>query len=419
MKRIIPNAIALLGLAVLIWAGCAPPAPSGKTDRKDADKPAAEQKDAPSSNPPPPVYPVAESLPKPKPAPAGLQERIEAAIESVQKRDLVTSNAFWTVFHGILGLGFDTTLLDPATGKRVRAIDWICEGRELRGLRFVPTPTGVDVHMGPPFAEGVGQGHQDQFIAEMCQWGMKADQQFKIDGKTFTMMDFVKKSQARIDKDQELEWAIIVIAQYVGTGADVIWPTEKGEVIDFATVMKYVVDEDKPIKMSPCGGTHRLFGLAWAYHVHVQRGNKVEGVWKDVVARLNFYKAETKRLQNPDFSFSTNYYRGWGKAKELETRISTTGHTLEWLSLAMTDEELRQDWVQKAAEKLADMILEVQSKPNESGGLYHAVHGLKLYHARMFTPQLVGTSAIPIPPPPKDATPAPTTGTRDSLLPKK
>ena len=46
-----------------------------------------------------------ELMPKPVPKPSGPRERIEAAIQNVRERDLQTTNGFWTVFHGILGLG--------------------------------------------------------------------------------------------------------------------------------------------------------------------------------------------------------------------------------------------------------------------------------------------------------------------------
>src|SRR5260370_14088182 len=101
-------------------------------------------------------------------APTGLKDRIDAALDNVRRRDLLTTHAFWTVFHGILGLGPDVTLFDPDTGKRVKALDFICNGGMVRGLEFSPQPDGVDVVTWP--GSGVGQGHQDQFIAEMSQW---------------------------------------------------------------------------------------------------------------------------------------------------------------------------------------------------------------------------------------------------------
>ena len=106
-----------------------------------------------------------------------LKKRIEAALEQVSKRDLLTTHAFWTVFHGILGSGLEKTMLTyPDTRKQVNAIEYICGGGKIRGMQFLPTPDGLDVQIGPQFE---GQGHQDQFIAEMAQWGMKPDQKFR------------------------------------------------------------------------------------------------------------------------------------------------------------------------------------------------------------------------------------------------
>ena len=63
--------------------------------------------------------------------PGGPKARVEAAIENVRNRELSTNNGFWTVFHGILGLGPSVTLLDPETNRRVNALDHIGRGGSL------------------------------------------------------------------------------------------------------------------------------------------------------------------------------------------------------------------------------------------------------------------------------------------------
>src|SRR5262249_55309115 len=144
----------LLCLLALAWS-CAP----------SEEPTAAEQRDPPERAEP---RPVVQREPG---------ERIRAAIQHVRQRDLLTSNSFWTVFHGILGVGPDTTLLHAESGQRVKAIDYICQGGEIRGLQFLPTRHGLDVRMGPSY---IGQGHQDQFVAEMAQWGMPIDRRFVV-----------------------------------------------------------------------------------------------------------------------------------------------------------------------------------------------------------------------------------------------
>src|SRR5262245_23522010 len=138
-------------LAVL-WASCAPVDPSapGRSAPTEEDQPAE---------------PVSQPLPAVR---GGLRERVEAAMRQVWSRELRTDNGFWTIFHAILGMGFETELTDPLTGKKVNAIEHIRTGATIRGMEFIPTKHGLDVRTGAE--QFVGQGHQDQFVAEMTQW---------------------------------------------------------------------------------------------------------------------------------------------------------------------------------------------------------------------------------------------------------
>jgi hypothetical protein len=336
-------------------------------------------------------------LPAPSPAeatralslPGGPRARVEAAIENVRNRELTTANGFWTVFHGILGLGPGVMLRksDSKTGEKVNALDYICKGGELRGLRILPTRHGLDVPwpngpQGVNIPQGVGQGHQDQFVAEMGQWGMPPDRKFVVDGKTYTFMDFVNHSQmrARLNANQELSWAILLIAQY--KGLDASWTNTEGEALRLEDLVRY--EADASVEQAPCGGTHRLFGLSWVYHMHLQQGGKTEGVWKDIADKTAKYRDRARKYQNADGSFSTKYFDGPEKSPNKQAQISTSGHILEWLALALTDQELRQQWVQDAANAVSLMILDLQDQSIDGGALYHAVHGLQIYHARAF-----------------------------------
>src|SRR5262249_2929788 len=100
------------------------------------------------------------------------RRRIEAAVRNVRHRRRRRTNGFWTVFHGVLGVGPGLELLSPGLDVRVNALDCLCTDGRLRGQRFVPTPHGLEV---VTLADGVGQGHPDQFAAEMAQWGLSPD----------------------------------------------------------------------------------------------------------------------------------------------------------------------------------------------------------------------------------------------------
>jgi hypothetical protein len=322
-------------------------------------------------------------LPKPPPAgeepPQLLKERIERAVDQLRHRDLLLSNGFWTVFHGILGLGPACTLMHPQLGVRVNAVDYIADGGSLRGLHFIPTEYGVDVETGEMF---ISQGHQDQFVAEMVQSGVPRERLFRVDGKPRPFLDFVHHSQmrARVTANQELSWTILAVGQYLGT--DCQWTNAAGEHLRFEDLVRYEVDAN--IEQAACGGTHRLFGLQWVYNLHLRKGGAEASPWKDLHDEQLRYQRLARQYQNSDGSFSTEFFRGPGAAPDMQLRMNTTGHMVEWLAYSLPDSDLRQEWMERAVNRLALMFLEIQNQPMESGTLYHALHGLRIYHERVF-----------------------------------
>jgi hypothetical protein len=241
-------------------------------------------------------------------------------------------------------------------------------------MTFIPTKYGLEVQNGPMF---VGQGHTDQFVAEMVQSGLSPDREFIVHGKEYTFMDFIRHTQSRVrvTTDQELSWAIVAIGQCLGT--NVTWTNSFDEELHFEDLVRYELDQD--IEEAACGGTHRLFGLSWVYRLHLRDGGQEVGVWKEVADKTAKYQQLARELQNPDGSLSTSFFRGPGNASDMKLRINTTGHMLEWLAFSLSDVQLQEPWVRHAANALAMMILDIQDSPIDGGVLYHAVHGLRLY----------------------------------------
>src|SRR5262249_15703758 len=148
----------------------------------------------------------------------------------------------------------------------------VAGGGELPGLKFEPTKYGLDVYTSSGGEkQGLAQGHQDQFIAEMAQWGMTPDHPFRVGNNNYTFNDFIRHSTMRASvakhkdpaKNQELSWAIIIISQFHGT--NYTRTNNLGEPeLHFDDVVQFELDAS--IDEAACGGTHRLFGLTWAYH---------------------------------------------------------------------------------------------------------------------------------------------------------
>ncbi len=323
-----------------------------------------------------------------------LKTRIDAAIKHIGQREVYTSYGFWTVLHAILALGPDNAYLadqtDKTTGQKIKAFDYLCNGGEMVGLQFKEHDAhSVEVVTRP--GNGFFQGHPDQFIAEMAQWNIDANHIVMVNGKQHRFKDFATNCRDRTNVygDKELSWALLVIGEYYGTDY-------KDNRISLEDVIRYEIRA--PIaKETACGGTHRLFDLTWVYFKHRANGGKTEGVWKDVVAYLDKYKEIARNYQKEDGTFSTNFFmEPPAYNPDPNERIRSTGHILEWLSLFLSDKELKEPWMQQAALDLSTLIMDNQSLPLDGGSVYHAVHGLQIYRSRVF--ETKDMSWIPTPP---------------------
>ena len=92
---------------------------------------------------------------------------------------------------------------------------------------------------------------------------------------------------------------------------------------------------------------------------------------------------EAKAMQNFDGSFSYDYFFQKSASKNFQERLETTGHTLEFLMMALPDDRLNEDWVRKAISLLANDIINNKDEPVDYSALYHAIDGLVIYRNRM------------------------------------
>ena len=69
---------------------------------------------------------------------------------------------------------------------------------------------------------------------------------------------------------------------------------------------------------------------------------------------------------------------------DLAAELSSAGHMFEFISLAISKEELSQPWVELAADRLCKLLESAQEVELDCGALYHALNGLKIYRQRRF-----------------------------------
>ena len=88
----------------------------------------------------------------------------------------------------------------------------------------------------------------------------------------------------------------------------------------------------------------------------MRRGEPLDGEYARAAEFVKKYQQYAFRLQNRDGSLSTEWFRGRGDEDDIDRRIKTTGHILEWLCYSLSDEELREPRTIRAVTYLANLM---------------------------------------------------------------
>ena len=193
--------------------------------------------------------------------------------------------------------------------------------------------------------------------------------------------------------------------------SDETWTSRYGETW---SIPRLITEELKqPIRGAACGGTHRLMGFSYAVNKRIQRGKPVTGEFLRAQKFINDYHRYTFSLQNPDGSFSTQWFTRREAKPDIDRRLKTTGHIAEWLAFSLSDEEMREPGMVKAIDYLATILLADPSRTWEIGPLGHGLHALAVYDARLSAArQPAESSVVRLP------SVAPTTGPSYSVRPR-
>jgi len=315
-----------------------------------------------------------------------LQQRLDDELEYTFHRPLdLTKQATWQILHGALAFQreFEVT---GVLGKNVSAVDHLLAGGSMDGwdIELVrsgdrETP-GIRALMEPGSKKG--QGHRDQWFAVLAQCHLDPDEKIKIHGHSLTMADFVHQVQQDVPRnfEREYSWTLIGLTIYLPTSAQ--WTASDGHKWSIERLVEIELEQE--LDTSACGGTHRLIGLTMALNQHLAQGGKLKGIWAETEKVIQDSVKRARELQNPDGSFSVNYFERPGMSADLALDLGATGHVLEFLTLAMTKEQLAEPWVARSVAHLCDLFQRTRDIGLECGALYHAAHGLVLYRQRVY-----------------------------------
>jgi hypothetical protein len=307
-----------------------------------------------------------------------LRGRIAQTLAVYQRRPLNTAqHTPWEVMHGFIAFGVPTQVrVGGPAGDLVNAIGWSNMGGRCRGQAML---TVADDHITA--LKGIGvQGHAAQYLAILAQCRVAANSPIVLGPREFTVADLVEEEKLACREKSELTFALIALAHYLPT--DTTWTSRDGIEWSLAKLMEEEIVQT--IRGAACGGTHRLFGLSYGCQRRKRATGSLDGVYlrADKYVRDYQHFALTK-LQNKDGSFSTEWFKySADRRDDIDRKIQTTGHILEWLVASIDQERLYDPRIVAATEFLADALAREPSRAWKIGPLGHALHALNIYQER-------------------------------------
>lgn len=312
-----------------------------------------------------------------------LRDRIDAVIDFTEMRYMDTSqHAAWQILHGVVAFGRELRIYHE--GQLVRALDWLLGGGRLTGFQLRPTPHGLDVITEP--GSRTGQGHEDQWLGYMVFANVQWDDPIVWEGQTYTIGDMVRQAMWDIHDGMEASWTLMALSAFPEhVPFDGAWTAADGQQWTIERIVAMEAAQD--LRTSACGGSHRLSGLALTLNRYLAQAPPdmpLQGGWKAAEEKIQESIRTIQAYQQPDGSFSAEYFSRPVHTSDIIKRMSTTGHQLEFLTIALTDDQLREPWVTRAVIHLVELFEQTRDLPVECGGLYHSANALKIYRDRRF-----------------------------------
>ncbi len=311
---------------------------------------------------------------------AALSQKVRYALAMYQHQRLLNTgtNVSWEIMHRLVAYGAATEVLrDGPYGEPVNAIGWL-----LWGGRCKSQPLLVLSGDRPMAMVGVGvQGHPGQFLGMLAQSRVRADSPFELQGRHFTVRDLIEQEQLGCEANTELTFELIAMSYYLKS--DDVWIARTGEQWSISRLIQEEIKQ--PIQGAACGGSHRLFGLSAAYKMRIAEGKPVDGEFLRAQRYIRAYQSYALgTIHNRDGSFSTDWFRRPADSGDLDRKIQTTGHILEWLVFSLDDNQLRDPRVVQSVDFLAMQIVTHPDKAWSIGPFGHALHALAIYQTRVF-----------------------------------
>jgi hypothetical protein len=325
------------------------------------------------------------------PTPDALRDRIDAVVDyTLNNRTLNTrDHNAWQIVHGILPYGHDFKIerITDSGSEMIPALDWLLQGGALNGWSLRPGEKGIIAVVDP--GSRSAQGHPDQWIGYLSQCGVKPSDKIVVQGRDYTVGDIAKQAEWDIYPGMEACWTLMSFSTFFGS--DHKWVDKDGGQWTMERLEGMEADAPVVGEKASCGGTHRLYGMTVGVNRYMEDTGtppeKLSGGWAKGENVIQDCIRKTREYQQPDGSFSTQFFARPGSSPDVDTTLHSTGHILEWLDVALTKQQLQEPWVTAAVARLCQLLEDNSQRQLDCGALYHAARGLKLYRERVFGPR--------------------------------
>jgi hypothetical protein len=315
-----------------------------------------------------------------------LESVVSRTLESNLKgRSLsIETHGAWQILHAVLAYGTEFPVQTPSGP--VATVPYLLEGGKMNGFEPLPgdplgDPPRIGLRMELQPIEKIGQGHRDYWLAILAQCGLPLETQVKTPQRTYTFEDWLRQAEHDVPRNLELEFSWTLMAQSLYRSTDYRWTARDGQEYTTADLLQSELAQSVP--GSACGGMHRLTGIAMVLDKRRSESKPITGVWKEAELRLAEFVEAARLTQNPDGSYSNAYLHRPGWTRDLGESLATTGHVLEFLAFAATDEQLSEPWVERTVRRICQMLDQNLEVDLECGALYHALHALVEYRDRV------------------------------------
>lgn len=304
-----------------------------------------------------------------------LRDRVRQCLAHYYFRpENVASRSPWGSMHWMIAYGVDSQLI--VGPKRVNAVGYLNYNGVCNGQRLFYTAGGkIQAQVGV----GV-QGHAGQYLAMLAQSRVKTDYPMLVDGQKFMVADLIEHEKLTCRPASELTFKLIALSHYLKS--DEKWTASDGQQWDIPRLIKEELAQ--PINGAACGGTHRMTGFSYAVRKREQRGEPIVGQWLRAKKFVDDFHEYTFKLQNPDASFSTEWFVTRADYGDSGRRLQTTGHITEWLAFSLSKEQLVEPRMVKSVNYLTNLLLENRNEKWSIGPLGHGLHALAIYDERVF-----------------------------------